>query len=742
MQPAKTLLPSPYLVLAEEDKSFFGIYIDLPDFETPEEADASFDTFDWFERPELGRQCVLAHAAVELRKTLCQMIQVDECGPENFPWMNAPDEMENAFVFDCGDEDSDGFQIRASKSDNGQSIHIYGESAPGTAYAVYHLLELLGCRWTGLGDRMEDIPWMSRLQLKQMTVIEKPSFRIRAFWPDPFTFEPSGQRGHYELFKWMARHRINFWHVDEAAATPGVMKQYGFKLTAGADGLKIKSRAGVTSAGVGVTALAGSDDVQTDESGITADESGVPALSGSDDEQSPESNEDEHAAGQTRLKPLLQLQHPLLQQGCTSNNEAVDYFTSALLDRLANDERWRHADYYSLRGQIDGAWCDCAACEALGTPTERLLKLAERCSRELDAATKDGRLNRKVGLRVILENETLVPPPRVSTELIESVTFELHIENRCHAHTLNEECEEFNQPIRETLKRWHELLGENASICMGDGHNGILSRDLPVLHSRTMPEDLAWYYKLGIREVHSRHIPRHLWGPLALNHFQFASLTWRIEQESERIKSRYFRTCYGAAHKEAALLYSILEQALSNISAWKTDFTKHLKDGDENLFPTTHLPYRGMDTAPPSVEKTMGLLLDLSRQLGELLEKAETGEPVIQSRIMQEDLPLIEYAQNTLFLYETMSRAVAATDSDIAQLKEEVAGWAGCLNEQVFDQTGLGIESPLGWKTGLEASLIEDFCRAWLEKHGVELVDESEEEEDEDDQALPSTINH
>ena len=725
MRPAKTLLPSPYLLIAEEDRSFFGIYVDLPNFESPEEADASFDAFNWFERPELGRQCLLAHGAVELRKTLCQMIQVDDCGPENFPWLSASDEMENAFLLDCDDEDSDGFRINSTKSEDGQSIHLNGESAAGTLYAVYYLLELLGCRWTGLGDRMEDIPWLSRLQIKQMNVAERPSFRIRAFWPDPFTFEPSGQRGHYELFKWMSRHRINFWHVDEAAATPGVMKQYGFKLTAGADGSVGLTAAdvGVTAAGVGVTAL----------------------LAGSDNEQSPESHENEPADRQARLKPLLQpplpllqTRPPLIQQCCTSDSEAVDYFTNQLIERLAHDERWKHADYYSLRGNLDG-WCTCAACESIGTPTERLLKLAERCSLDLNAATKDGRLNRKVGLRVILENETLEPPRQVSAELIDSATFELHIENRCHAHTLNEECE-LNQPIRETLVRWHGLLGEDASICIGEAHNGILIRDLPVLHSRTMPEDLAWYDKLGVREVHSRHIPRHLWGPLALNHSLFSGLTWNLEQESERIKGRYFRNCYGTAHREAAQLYSTLEQALNNISVWKSDFTGRLRNGETDLFPTEHLPYTGRASDPPSVEKTMGLLLDLSRQLGELMEKADTCEPGIQSRIMQEDLPLIEYAQNTLFLYETMSRAVAATDSNIEQLKEEVAGWAGCLNDQVFDQTGLGIDSPLGWRTGLEASLIEDVCRAWLEKLGVDLAEESDEEEEEE-HALPSTIN-
>lgn len=704
MQPAKTLLPSPYLVLAEEDKSFFGIFVDLPDFERPEEADASFDSFDWFERPELGRQCVLAHAAVELRKTLCRMIQVDECGPENFPWLRAPDEMENAFVFDCGDEDTDGFQIKASKSDNGQSIHILGESAPGTVYAVYYLLELLGCHWTGLGDRMEDIPWLSRLQLKQMTVDEKPSFRIRGFWPDPFTFEPSGQRGHYELFKWMARHRINFWHVDEAAASPGVMKQYGFKLTAGASGF---------------SQLMSPDSVEVSE---FDEDTKSPSLR--------DSHPDWFGMDENGNR-ILEISRGRWNF-CTSNREAVDYFTNSLVERMANDQRWRQADFFSLRSEFQGKWCACAACEALGSPAERMLRLAERCSRELNTAAKDGRLKRSIGLRVILENETLVPPPQVSAELIDSVTFELHIEHRCHAHTLNEECEEFNHPIREALKRWHELLGENASMCIGEVHNGIRSRDLPVIHSRTMPEDLAWYFKLGVREVHSRHIPRHLWGPLALNHFQFANLTWRIGQESDGIKNRYFRTCYGVAHKEAALLYSILEQALSNISAWKTDFVECLNNGDKKLFITKHLPYGGMDLAPPSVEKTMCLLLDLSHQLGELMEKAETGEPVIQSRIMQEDLPLIEYAQNTLFLYETMSRAVTAADSDIEQLKQEVAGWVGCLFEQVFDQTGLGIKSLLGWKTGLEASLIEDVCRAWLEKHGVKLVDESKEAEEED----------
>lgn len=77
----------------------------------------------------------------------------------------------------------------------------------GTAYAVYDLLEVLGCRWYFPGDFGELIPSMETVAVPEMDRVERPDFRVRrigyAGW---MPISPGDQR----LFQtWSDRHKLN-----------------------------------------------------------------------------------------------------------------------------------------------------------------------------------------------------------------------------------------------------------------------------------------------------------------------------------------------------------------------------------------------------------------------------------------------------------------------------------------------------------------------------------------------------
>ena len=124
-------MPENAWTLAKDDQTFFGIYVDLPDFSDPETAEAAFDEFDWLEQPEFGRQCALAHAAVELRRILCCIVELDDRTPENFHWLNVLHDRDWAIFVECENGDCVGFAIWNVIVEEWRTIFIAGNCHAG-----------------------------------------------------------------------------------------------------------------------------------------------------------------------------------------------------------------------------------------------------------------------------------------------------------------------------------------------------------------------------------------------------------------------------------------------------------------------------------------------------------------------------------------------------------------------------------------------------------------------------------
>ena len=79
------------------------------------------------------------------------------------------------------------------------------ERERGTLYAVYSLLEELGCSFTGLAPEGEHVPELARLDVPHLDVVTVPDFARRGFTMTFSKSDPELPR----LIDWMAKNRLN-----------------------------------------------------------------------------------------------------------------------------------------------------------------------------------------------------------------------------------------------------------------------------------------------------------------------------------------------------------------------------------------------------------------------------------------------------------------------------------------------------------------------------------------------------
>ena len=89
---------------------------------------------------------------------------------------------------------------RSGRIDRGRTrdgvINTYGET--GTLFAVYRLLEALGCRWFMKGEIGEVVPKLDRIVVRDLDIADAPHFQYRHLYAGYFSEDP-------ELAKWFKR---------------------------------------------------------------------------------------------------------------------------------------------------------------------------------------------------------------------------------------------------------------------------------------------------------------------------------------------------------------------------------------------------------------------------------------------------------------------------------------------------------------------------------------------------------
>jgi len=247
---------------------------------------------------------------------------------------------------------------------------LAGGGRVGALYAVYGLLYLLGCRWFAPGEVHEEIPSLKLEGLPDLDVTEKPSFATRGFhaWED---------RGNPDFLLWMARNRLNYWCVEQS--NHPLLHKLGIRMAGAAHDAQ--------------SLFLNPDSPDPNNPKLSRFKAHPEWFAFDGKQRIPGIRGD----GGTNF--------------CSSNPPAVAEFMKNFVQAIAGG-RYRDAQVIRFWTLDGGRWCQCDACKALGTPTDRNLLLVNRLRQEIEAARKAGRINRPIAMEFLAYADVLQPPTK------------------------------------------------------------------------------------------------------------------------------------------------------------------------------------------------------------------------------------------------------------------------------------------------------------------------------------------
>lgn len=617
--------------------------------------------------------CTECFAAVELQTFMAKCIRVAPETIELSPKLELP---AKGYIFILGSTTSNpliasfygkddvksafttlaSYRIRVITQPERTICIIEGSGRIGTLYGVYDYLNRLGMRFFGLGEQGTVYPESKAELLKELDITENPSYLSRGYhaWE---------ARGNMDFFLWMARNRMNYWTAAEKNLP--LLKKLGMRLAIG------------------------SHDIQTN---FLNPKTEYP-YSGKD----PYKPSKEATGGKNKDGKLTYFEaHPewfglidgkrsdLIQGGlgnnfCTSNDDAVaelsKNFTRGLIDGV-----WKYADVVNFWMEDGGKWCECANCKAIGTPTDRLLKLLYQVNKEMQKARKSGLLKRSVHITTLAYTETINPPtkPLPADFDYENCSITFYPIQRCYVHTMSDSsCTERNYGYTTSYLGWapHQGGFYNGAIFIGEYYNVSNYKSMPAIYTRIMAADIPWYYRTGSRHFQYMHTLTKNWGPWTLNQYLMARLTWNVDTNVSSILDDYYAHYYPTTSASTRRYYENLEDALCNIT-WLKTYIGLFLNADKDPLPFDHMKYdtkSAVINSGPSLTDTIAGLQVARRELDKSLLMSK--DLVETARLLDDDRRL-SYAQSMVDFYYHMIRIEMAEKSGNTPLATEEFGKA------------------------------------------------------------------
>ncbi len=696
-----------------------ALVLDLGEFESAAAALAYVEDVDW-SNPQSSEAvtCTHALAATELRDYLCRLTGADADDERNFPIRDddgdlagpailiggpATNRQTAALAAERGGDlgipaEEQGFRILGLPEHEPPVLALAGADRVGTLYAAYELLEELGVRWYGPGEVNEEAPRREGFAIPALDRVEAPGFRSRGFWAWEDRATP-------EFIEWMGRNRMNFWTVEDQQRAQ--LKLRGIRLTCGSHHTQWRFIHPDHPYPYDVARFTGDENKPADpyrEGEYQGDVNGDGALSYS--EVHPE------WYGLQKGKRSFRFEYDFGDNICDSNEDGVTEFYRNLVQDLI-DGQWRWADSINFWMFDSGVWCECEACQALGTPTDRNLRLVHRLRQAIDAARAAGRLQRPVQIEFLAYFDVIEPPTRPLPEDFDydgcvATFFPIR---RCYVHAFDDPaCTELNAPLHAQYTGWATDPERHyrGQIFIGEYYNVSFFRNLPLVLDQILASDIPYFHRTGARHMHYMHAPGGMLGPRALTNWLLARMLWEPEADAGALLEDYFTGRYGAVAPTMRRLYDHLRTGLSNTTLLKSVMARRLNEQRRDLFPDRHLKYEEThpetDDGPDFVE----ILKEMDaagRLMGEALRTPAPRR--VRLRLM-EDQRMVRYADHTVRLYDRLlatQRALAAGDRDAAEAAyAEATIHADRLRVDILSTSMAS--SHANDQNGLEASLV------------------------------------
>lgn len=530
---------------------------------------------------------------------------------------------------------------------------ILGSDRAGALHGTYAFLHSAGARWYGPEAHEWHLP-ETDIHLPEGPVVESPDFATRGFWVRQ-------DRGNEPFYLWMARNRMNFWSIAEPDRP--LLHKLGIHLTYGGHEHFLRFMNPADPYPYDHPLYSGDEDKPADPAAANpddfrgdADGDGVLSLF----EARPEWYGLIDGV-RTPLEGYLKTANV-----CTSNEAAMSHLYEGIIRDLSVGE-WQDVASLNFWPVDMGDWCECAACQPLGTPTDRLMLMVNGLNRAIDAARADGRIHREIKIVFPIYLETLTAPtrplpPDFDYGSIIGTFFPIH---RCYVHSIDDPtCTEYNEEHWNAFLDWTEREPRHykGELFVGEYFNVSVNKSLPVLYSGIIASDLQKYHRKGARHMHYMHTDTRLLGMKRLNNFLFASGLWDTEADFGQLKAGYFNDLYGPVAGSMEELYMHLEFGLSNIKQFRYwhHLPERITEGTDPLFHTDHFQ---LEESHPPLNDGVDLSQSVQalRTCRAIMDRLLSMElPLdLQTRLLVDDRNL-RYGENTVFFYDALARAVLA----------------------------------------------------------------------------------
>lgn len=609
------------------------------DYSSAKAASIDEKNIDWWnEEDKNATICTESFAAIELRKHLCMLLNVDVDDDKVFPickddtsldgdiilignkftnrgtakyWSHFSEEDDNTF----DQLPREGFIVKSLEDHTGTKLLLAGKDRVGTLYAVYSLLEKFGIRWYGFGDTETHYGNNQAVTLNNWNYDEIPDFITRGGYSE--FIDDSNQ----EFIDWLTRNRVNFVALDHIN-NPHNLKKRGIQICMGGHHL-------------------------------TYEHLNPNTLF--DGEEMTYSQKHPEWYGLINGKRSFDIgnggQEGYGHNYCTTNEEATHMFCTNIIESLISG-KLKHTDYLNFWLLDNGRWCECEQCTTTGNYAFRLTLVIHQLNKLIQKARDEKRLKRDIKILFPAYHETLPSP---NNPLPEDFDYERCIVTyfpieRCFVHKLNDiDCTETNQDLIASYIPWTPQGGGHykGSILIGEYYNvsSFAACHIPLM--QIMKQDIPFYYNTGARHMHYMHMTDRRWGGLRLTNYQLQKMLWNHDLDVDQLLTDYFKSFYCEVSDLMEQYYQVLEEAMKNAKALKHYqyhenvrhqlSTKLIKD-EEQLFPLKHLQYDEVlndSNAGISVTETIKLIKKCRNIIDQALYNCETD--VVLKRVLADE---------------------------------------------------------------------------------------------------------
>lgn len=408
---------------------------------------------------------------------------------------------------------------------NGNDIVLSGNSDRAVLYAVYHLLERLGCKWLSpsfplYAGKHEFIPHKSKVVFSiDSTLHEQPTFAFRKIDVD-------GGRSHNadnlkQMIDWMAKVRYNVlrvplnlngngrvvWDKWRDAVLPELQKR-DIMLEVGGHGYQNFINAKM-------------------ENGTLF--TSHPEWFGKD--------------SNCNASPSERLVFN------TENDEAVNYVINNILSYI---QQHPEIKIFGLWPSDVGRWQDCREMEKYGTPQDRQAAFANKVEAAIHKIRPD------IVLEIIAYSHTLQAPSKVP--LSKTIQVDFCPINQSFEKQVYDTSSVRNSEYARELKNWRPNF--SGDIGLYSYYRKYAWRSAPNVIPHYIQRDMQWYAHLPLQGISTYAEPGD-WYTYELNHYMLAQVAWNPLVNVDSLGQLFFDVRYGPGAIVAKKANGALEQFTS-----------------------------------------------------------------------------------------------------------------------------------------------------------------------------------